>query len=102
MGGSNVESREVGHGQFSEEQRAAEDDRALAMPKGSQGERRPADVVGCAVTVARIATGEIGDTRLQQPAKRKADLAGGKPRAEKLTEERRNQIAAKAASERWG
>ena len=28
------------------------------MPKGPQGQRRPADAVGCAVQVARIATGE--------------------------------------------
>ena len=29
------------------------------MPKGPRGEKRPADVVGCAVMVAKIATGEI-------------------------------------------
>ena len=29
------------------------------MPRGPNGERRPADAVGCAVTVAKIATGEI-------------------------------------------
>ena len=29
------------------------------MPRGPNGERRPADVVRCAVTVAKIATGEI-------------------------------------------
>ena len=28
------------------------------MPRGPKGEHRPADVVGCAVTVAKIATGE--------------------------------------------
>ena len=33
------------------------------MPKGPQGQRRPADAVGWAVQVARIATGEEqGDT----------------------------------------
>ena len=33
------------------------------MPKGPQGQRRPADAVGWAVPVARIATGEEqGDT----------------------------------------
>ena len=72
------------------------------MPKGPRGERRPADVVGCAVTVARIATGEIEDTRLQQPAKRKTGLAGARARTEKLTAEGHSQIAAKAASDRWG
>jgi hypothetical protein len=28
------------------------------MPKGPQGQKRPADVIGAAVRVARIATGE--------------------------------------------
>ena len=32
------------------------------MPEGPKGERRPADVVGAAVMVAKIATGEIEDT----------------------------------------
>ena len=31
------------------------------MPKGPQGQRRPADAIGCAVMVGRIATGEIGE-----------------------------------------
>jgi len=30
------------------------------MPRGPKGERRPADVIGNAVKVMRIATGEIG------------------------------------------
>ncbi len=29
------------------------------MPKGPKGQKRPADVIGAAVTVAKIATGEI-------------------------------------------
>ena len=29
------------------------------MPKGPRGEKRPADVIGAAVMVMRIATGEI-------------------------------------------
>lgn len=32
------------------------------MPRGPKGERRPADVVGCAVHVAKIATGEKGES----------------------------------------
>ena len=31
------------------------------MPKGPQGQRRPADAVGCAVQVAKIATDEQAD-----------------------------------------
>ena len=32
------------------------------MPKGPQGQKRPADAVGCAVQVAKIATGEEEET----------------------------------------
>ena len=32
------------------------------MPTGPKGEKRPADTIGLAVTVAKIATGEIDDT----------------------------------------
>jgi len=32
------------------------------MPRGPKGERRPADVVGAAIMVGRIATGEIAET----------------------------------------
>ena len=32
------------------------------MPEGPKGEKRPADVIGVAVMVAKIATGEIEDT----------------------------------------
>lgn len=31
------------------------------MPRGPKGEYRPADAIGCAVMVAKIATGEIED-----------------------------------------
>lgn len=49
------------------------------MPKGHQGQKRPGDVIGAAVTVAKIATGEIEDTR-DDPAKahhREGGLNGG-------------------------
>jgi hypothetical protein len=32
------------------------------MRKGPKGERRPADLIGCAVQIMKIATGEIGGT----------------------------------------
>ncbi|MAS45434.1 MAG: RNA-binding protein [Rhodobacteraceae bacterium] len=72
------------------------------MPRGPKGEKRPADVIGNAVLIARIATGEAQDTSLKQPAKRKSGLAGGKARAERLTAEERSEIARKAAERRWG
>ncbi len=70
------------------------------MKSGPDGQKRPADVVGCAVAVARIATGETEETT-QQPAKRKAGQAGGRARASTLTSERRSEIAHKAANARW-
>ena len=45
------------------------------MPRGPKGERRPADMIGNAVHVMRIATGEIEDTR--QLPERKGGLKGG-------------------------
>lgn len=72
------------------------------MPKGPQGQRRPADVIGNAVLVAKIATREVEESGYAQPAKRKSGLAGGKARAEKLTSEERSAIAKKAAAGRWG
>ncbi len=71
------------------------------MPRGPKGERRPADVIGNAVLIARIATGEAEDTKLKQPAKRKSGLAGAKARANSLTADNRSEIAALAASKRW-
>ena len=71
------------------------------MPKGPNGERRPADAIGRAVHVARIATGEIEDTKLEQPAKRRSGLAGAKARQENTTADQRREIARKAANVRW-
>ena len=74
------------------------------MPKGPQGQKRPADVIGNAVTVARIATGEAEDSFVDD-GKDQAAVAlgrkGGKSRATKLTSEQRSEIARKAARKRW-
>ncbi|HZR84561.1 MAG TPA: RNA-binding protein [Candidatus Binatia bacterium] len=73
------------------------------MPRGPKGERRPADVIGNAVHVMRIATGEVEDVK-NDPAKehmRRGGLAGGKARAQKLSKAKRTAIAKKAARARW-
>ena len=74
------------------------------MVKGPKGEKRPADAVGAAVKVAKIATGEIED-ELTDDGKNKAAVElgrkGGQARAKKLTTERRREIARKAAKTRW-
>ncbi len=75
------------------------------MPKGPKGEKRPADVIGAAVKVMKIATGEIEED-IDDDGKNKAAAElgrkGGKARAEKLSKKRRAEIARKAAKKRWG
>lgn len=74
------------------------------MPKGPKGEKRPGDVVGAAVTVAKIATGEIEEKTDNGKDKAAVELGrkGGRARAKRLTPERRSAIAQKAAKARWG
>lgn len=67
------------------------------MPRGPKGEKRPADVIGNAVHVMRIATGEIEDTPSKAPKRAK----GGKARAQALPPEARSDIARTAAAARW-
>ena len=75
------------------------------VPKGPKGEKRPADVIGAAITVAKIATGEIEED-IDDDGKDKAAQAlgrkGGKARAAKMTPERRREIARKAAAPKPG
>ncbi len=72
------------------------------MPKGPNGEKRPADAIGLAVMIGKIATGEIEDER-DPVASVAAEMGrrGGKARAEKMTPERRREIAQAAARKRW-
>lgn len=75
------------------------------MAKGPQGQKRPADAIARAIKVAKIATGEIEDDKPEDDGKDKAAQSlgrrGGKARAEKMTPERRAEIAKKAAEKRW-
>ena len=78
------------------------------MPRGPKGERRPRDVIGNAVHVMRIATGQITDD-VPTPASEGKDPAavalgrkGGNARAEGLSAKRRKEIARRAAKGRWG
>ena len=72
------------------------------MPKGPRGEKRPADAIGLAVMIGKIATGEIEDTRddVKSAAAQLGSL-GGKKRAANMTPERRAEIAKAAAAKRW-
>jgi hypothetical protein len=71
------------------------------MPRGPQGQRRPADVVGAAITVARIARGEETESPRAKTARIKSGLAGAKARSDSLTPAQRAEIAKKAAKSRW-
>jgi hypothetical protein len=69
------------------------------MPKGPKGEKRPADVIGNAVLMGRIATGEVEDTTEddgKDPAAKALGAKGGRARADGMTPERRAEIARKA------
>src|ERR1700736_702225 len=63
------------------------------MPRGPRGEKRPADVIGAAVMVAKIATGEIIEAPPQESAAAALGRKGGKARAEKIPARRRKEIA---------
>lgn len=75
------------------------------MPTGPKGQKRPGDVIGAAITVAKIATGEVEDDTKsddKDPAAKALGAKGGKARADKLSPERRAEIAREAAKKRWG
>ncbi|TPG07217.1 RNA-binding protein [Sphingomonas oligophenolica] len=72
------------------------------MPKGPNGEKRPADAIGLAVMIGKIATGEIEDERESlSSAAAEMGRKGGKARADGMTPERRSEIAKRAAAKRW-
>lgn len=71
------------------------------MPKGPKGEKRPGDVIGAAVMVAKIATGEIEESETPLSAAQEMGSKGGKARAENMSAKRRTEIAKQAAAKRW-
>ncbi|MFI4934331.1 MAG: hypothetical protein ACHP7N_06910 [Caulobacterales bacterium] len=73
------------------------------MPKGPRGEKRPGDVIGAAIMVAKIATGEVEDnaTPADKAHHSRGGKKGGAARAAALTPAQRSEIAKKAAAKRW-
>ena len=67
------------------------------MPRGPQGQHRPADTVGCAVMVARIATGEQEKLLPEVSCRVRSGKAGASARGEKMSAVQRSDIAKKAA-----
>ena len=78
---------------------------AKHMPKGPKGQKRPADVISNAVTVMKIATGEIEESGQTEDGKSKAAVElgrkGGQARASKLSKKQRSDVARRAAAARW-
>jgi hypothetical protein len=76
----------------------------ITMPRGPKGEKRPADAIGNAVMIARIATGEI-ENLTTEDGRNAAAVAlgrlGGKARAAGMSAKKRSEIARKAAAKRW-
>jgi hypothetical protein len=72
---------------------------------GPKGQKRPADVIGNAVKIMRIATGEEVETLPaddgKDPAAKALGKKGGAARAKSMSPERRAEIAKKAAAKRW-
>ena len=72
-----------------------------------RGKKRPRDPIVLAKLIGDIATGQTEDREPdnRDPAAvqlgRKGGLKGGKSRAERLTSERKREIAKKAAHKRW-
>jgi hypothetical protein len=71
------------------------------MPKGPKGQKRPADVIGNAVHVMKIATGEVKET-LTEDGKNKAAVElgrkGGLARAKSISKKRQIEIARQGAA----
>ena len=77
------------------------------MPRGPEGQWRPAGPVAAGVHIGKLATGEINET-YAPPARpdpvgdsRRASKAG-KARASKQTPEQRRELAQAGATARWG
>ena len=75
------------------------------MPTGPKGQKRPADVIGNAVRVMQVATGEADEDYVEKPEKDEAAAAMGRKgaaaRVQNTTPEQRRQIAKAAAQKRW-
>ena len=75
------------------------------MPKGPQGQKRPADAISNAVRVMRIAAGETKETGQTADGKSKAAVElgrkGGAARAMSLSARKRRDIARKGDAARW-
>ena len=71
------------------------------MPTGPRGERRPPDVIGGAIMVARLSVGDIVEQLKESSGRVRSGRAGAAARNAKLTPQERRDIAKKSAQKRW-
>lgn len=77
------------------------------MPKGPNGQKRPADAIGAAVKSMRILTGEepedidTPEAQGKDPAAVALGKKGAAARAKAVSAKDRSAIAKKAAATRW-
>ena len=69
--------------------------------KGPQGQKRPGDVVGCAVKVMKLATGEIVEQLEARTAGQELGRRGGRERAKRHTHEQLSALAKQGAAKRY-
>jgi hypothetical protein len=73
------------------------------MPRGPKGEKRPADVIGNAVHVMRIATGELEDDPSKAPKRAKGGNARAKAPASRMQQrEQRSYLPPMSSIPRYG
>jgi hypothetical protein len=68
------------------------------MPRGPGGEKRPADMVGAAIMVARLSVGDLDETPQAPSGRVRSGRAGADARARVLPSDERSAIARKASS----
>jgi hypothetical protein len=72
------------------------------MPKGPNGQKRPADANACAVMVAEIATGDCGnEARSRHRSEPQGRIEGREGKGCIYDAGRRLEIAKRAVSARW-
>jgi len=71
------------------------------MPTGPQGQKRPADVIGAAVMVARLSVGDEVEMPRMPSGRTRSGHAGAAARNAALHPEQKAEIARKAAAARW-
>lgn len=72
------------------------------MPEGPQGQKRPANVIGGAVQMARLSVGGINEAIKARSGRTRNGALGGIARAQKPSHQERQEVARKDAQRRWG